>query len=127
MISSAPEILIEEFLEDGASGTFTVSLQPGQYQVISDAPSNTRADLVTRGRVKPFLRWDVDPAQLDAAVEEYQGFVLAQREALATNTKTFTDAIRSGDFDTAKQVTPRCESRGSRSNQWPSCSPTRTA
>jgi iron uptake system component EfeO len=53
VISSAPEILTEEFLEDGASGTFTVSLQPGQYQVICGAPSNTRADLWSPARGRP--------------------------------------------------------------------------
>ncbi len=42
VLSSAPEILTEEFLDDGASGTFTVSLQPGQYQVICGAPSDPR-------------------------------------------------------------------------------------
>lgn len=104
VISAAPEILTEEFLDDGASGTFTVSLQPGQYQVICGAPSNTRADLVITGEGEAAPSLNVDQAELDAAVAEYQGYVLAQTETLATNTKTFTDAIRAGDLDTAKQL-----------------------
>ncbi len=47
---------------------------------------------------------NVDAEQLDAAVADYQTYVLAQTEALATNTKTFTDAVRAGDVDTAKQL-----------------------
>ncbi len=104
VISSAPEILTEEFLEDGASGTFTVSLQPGQYQVICGAPSNTRADLVVTGEGEAAPSLQVDQADLDAAVTDYQTYVLAQTEALATNTKKFTDAVRAGDLDTAKQL-----------------------
>ncbi len=104
VISSAPEILTEEFLEDGASGTFTVSLQPGQYQVICGAPSNTRADLVVTGEGEAAPSLQVDQADLDAAVTDYQAYVLAQTEALATNTKKFTDAVRAGDLDTAKQL-----------------------
>ena len=88
VISSAPEILTEEFLEDGASGTFTlVSSQPGQYQVICGAPSNTRADLVVTGEGEAAPSLQVDQADLDAAVTDYQTYVLAQTEELATNTK----------------------------------------
>jgi iron uptake system component EfeO len=104
VISSAPEILTEEFLEDGASGTFTVSLQPGQYQVICGAPSNTRADLVVTGEGEAAPSLQVDQADLAAAVTDYQTYVFAQTEALATNTKKFTDAVRAGDLDTAKQL-----------------------
>ena len=104
VISSAPEILTEEFLDDGASGTFTVRLQPGQYQVICGAPSNTRADLVITGEGEEAPTLNVDQAELDAAVTDYQAYVLAQTEALATNTKKFTDAVRAGDVDTAKQL-----------------------
>ena len=104
VISSAPEILTEEFLEAGASGTFTVSLQPGQYQVICGAPSNTRADLVVTGEGEAAPSLQVDQADIDAAVTDYQAYVLAQTEALATNTKKFTDAVRAGDLDTAKQL-----------------------
>ena len=45
-----------------------------------------------------------DQADLDAAVTDYQAYVLAQTEELATNTKKFTDAVRAGDLDTAKQL-----------------------
>ena len=82
VISSAPEILTEEFLEDGASGTFTIALQPGQYQVICGAPSNTRADLVVTGEGEAAPAASVDQAKLDAAVVDYQSYVLAQTEAL---------------------------------------------
>jgi iron uptake system component EfeO len=104
VISSAPEVLTEEFLEDGASGTFTIALQPGQYQVICGAPSNTRADLVVTGEGEAAPAASVDQAKLDAAVADYQSYVLAQTEALATNTKQFTDAIRAGDVAKAKQL-----------------------
>jgi iron uptake system component EfeO len=104
VISSTPEILTEEFLEDGASGTFKVSLDPGQYQVICGAPSNTRADLVVTGDGDAAPALQVDQADLDAAVAKYQTYVLDQTDELATNTKAFTDAIRAGDLDTARQL-----------------------
>ena len=104
IISSTPEIVIEEFLDDGASGTFKVPLKAGQYQVICGAPSNTRADLVISGEGEAAPGTSVNQAELAAAVTSYQGFVLDQTEDLATSTKSFTDAVRAGDTAKAKQL-----------------------
>jgi len=104
IISATPEILTEEFLDDGASGTFTVPLKAGQYQVICGAPSNTRADLVISGEGEAAPEVKVDQGELDAAVSSYQGFVLQQTEDLAASTKSFTDAVRAGDMAKAKQL-----------------------
>ncbi|HMK12865.1 MAG TPA: iron uptake system protein EfeO [Acidimicrobiales bacterium] len=104
IISSTPEIVIEEFLDDGASGTFKVPLKAGQYQVICGAPSNTRADLVISGEGEAAPGTSVNQAELAAAVTSYQGFVLDQTEDLATSTKSFTDAVRAGDTTKAKQL-----------------------
>ena len=45
ILSATPKILTEEFLEPGASGSFTVDLVAGDYQVICGRPSDTRAAL----------------------------------------------------------------------------------
>ncbi len=104
VLSSEPEVLAEEFLDEGESGTFTVSLGAGQYQVICGAPSDPRADLVVTGEgggdtAAPLA---VDEEELNAATAEYAAFVLAQTEALAENTKSFTDAVRAGDLEAAR-------------------------
>ena len=42
ILSATPKILTEEFLEPGASGSFTVDLVAGDYPVICGRPSDTR-------------------------------------------------------------------------------------
>ena len=128
VISSAPEILTEEFLEDGASGTFTVGLQPGQYQVICGAPSNTRADLVVTGEGEAGTVPQVDQADLDAAVTDYQSLRArtdrsARRRTPSSSPTLSAPATSKGEA----ALRTRCGCRGSRSSRSPSSSPTLTA
>ena len=77
--------------------------------------------------MRPAPPSQVDQADLDAAVTDYQTYVLAQTEALATNTKKFTDAVRAGDIEQAKAALRRGPGAvGGRSSRSPSCSPTPT-
>ena len=106
VISSTPEILTEEFLEDGARGTFTIALQPGQYQIICGAPSNTRADLVVTGEGEAARRPPGRPSEARRAVAAYS-YVHEQTEAARDGTKQFTDAVRAGDAERPSSSTPQ--------------------
>ena len=91
---------------------FTVSLQPGQYQVICGAPSNTRADLVVTGEGEAAPSLQVDQADLDAAVTDYQTYVLAQTEALATTPRSSPTRSAPATSSRPSSSTPRCGCRG---------------
>ena len=103
-----PQIIAEEFLEAGKSGSYTVSLPAGQYQVICGAPSDPRADLVVTGEggTTPAAAANskVDQAALAAAVTAYTAYVDEQTQKLTTGTKAFTDAVRAGDVAEAKAL-----------------------
>ena len=106
ILSSAPQILAEEFLEAGKSGHYTVTLPAGQYQVICGAPSDPRADLVVTGEggQAPAAASKVDQAALSVAVAAYTTYVNEQTAKLAAGTKAFTDAVRAGHVDQAKSL-----------------------
>jgi len=106
ILSSVPQILAEEFLEGGKSGSYTVTLPAGQYQVICGAPSDPRADLVVTGEggQAPVANSKVDQAALAAAVTAYTAYINEQTQELAKGTKAFTDAVRAGDADKAKEL-----------------------
>lgn len=106
ILSSVPQILAEEFLEAGKSGTYTVTLPAGQYQVICGAPSDPRADLVVTGEggQAPVADSKVDQQALAAAVASYTAYVRDQTARLASGTKAFTDAVRAGNVAEAKAL-----------------------
>ena len=103
ILSKAPAILIEKFLESKAAGSFQVNLQDGSYEVICGAPSDTRAALTVTGQGAT-VELKVDKTALDAAVTAYTAYVLEQTQQLATGTKAFTDAVRAGDTEKAKSL-----------------------
>ena len=130
ILSSVPQIIAEEFLEAGKSGSYTVSLPAGQYQVICGAPSDPRADLIVTGeggQAPAAANSKVDQAALAAAVTAYTAYVNEQTAELATGTKAFTDAVGPATSPRPRSSTPTPASRGRRSSRSPSCSPTRTA
>jgi iron uptake system component EfeO len=101
ILSKAPEILIEKFLESKAAGNFQVNLKAGEYEIICGAPSDTRAALTITGQGGVAVL-KVDKTALDAAVTAYSAYVLEQTRALETGTKAFTDTVRAGDTEKAK-------------------------
>jgi iron uptake system component EfeO len=104
VLSATPEILAEEFLEPGKSGTYTLSLDDGAYQIICGAPSNTRADLAVGTGDSASASTVPVSAGLQQAVADYTAYVKEQAGALEKGTKEFTDAVRAGDTESAKAL-----------------------
>ncbi len=103
IISDKPEILLEEFVEAGATAEVNTTLLAGEFEIICGAPSNTRAVLrVTGGGSAAPSTSVVDPAELARVAAEYQAFVVGQVDDLATGTRQFTDAVRAGDTEAAR-------------------------
>ena len=130
ILSSVPQILAEEFLEAGKSGSYTVALPAGQYQVICGAPSDPRADLIVTGEggQAPVAASKVDQAALAAAVTAYTAYVNEQTAKLADG----HEGLHRRGAGRQRRPRPRSStrtpaSRGRRSSRSPSCSPTRTA
>ena len=91
ILSATPKILTEEFLEPGASGSFTVTLAAGEYQVICGGPSDTRAALTVTGEGGAQQALTVDPAALDAATKAYTAYVDQQVDQLVAGTNELVD------------------------------------
>lgn len=105
ILSPAPEILSEEFLDAGATRTIEVALPAGSFEIICGAPSDARAKLtVTGDGATATADTVVDGEALAAATAAYQTFVAAQVEALQQGTTAFTDAVRNGDVEAAKAL-----------------------
>ena len=102
ILSATPKILTEEFLEPGASGSFTVDLVAGDYQVICGRPSDTRAAYTVTGEGRG-ATLKVDEAALTAAATAYKASVLEQADILA-RTAEFATAVESGDVEQAKAL-----------------------
>lgn len=92
----------KENLTPGLSGTFSLNLKPGKYQMYCpNAKVETKPFTVTGAN----QRSSDSPAVVKAkkqAVATYRNYVRAQVAKLVPATKKFTDAVRSGDVATAK-------------------------
>lgn len=110
VLSPAPEILSEEFVDAGASRTVEVVLPAGSYEIICGAPSDPRAKLTVGASTDgsdgatDSTAAIVDAEALAAATAEYQSFVAGQVAALQAGTTAFTDAVRAGDTEAAKAL-----------------------
>jgi len=107
IISPAPEILAEEFVDAGQSATYDVVLAAGSYEIICGLPSNARAALTVNGAAGETAApasTVVDATALQQAAAAYQDFVAEQVHELQTQVQAFTDAVRAGNLDAAKSL-----------------------
>jgi iron uptake system component EfeO len=104
ILSATPKILTEEFVEPGASGSFTVNLVAGEYQVICGRPSDSRAALTVTGEGGAQQVLTVDPAALDAATAAYAAYVDEQVDQLVAGTTELVTAVKGGDVTAAKAL-----------------------
>jgi iron uptake system component EfeO len=91
-----------ENLTAGLEGTFKLNLREGNYKVVCPgAKQDTWNFTVAKGQVVKDWR---DNPDLVAAVAGYSTYIEEQTAQLATVTKAFTDAVRAGDVDRAKDL-----------------------
>ena len=96
----------KEGVKAGSSGDLVLRLQAGGAYTIHCAggATNRWAFTVTEGSGHP----DTATANtsLAAATQAYHDYVVSETDQLAASTKQFTDAVRAGNMDAAKQAYP---------------------
>jgi iron uptake system component EfeO len=92
----------KESVKPGSSGDFILRLdEAGSYSIhCSGGAQNNWAFTVTGGSGQ------ASNATLAAATQGYHDYVVTEVDQLAATTKQFTDAVRAGDMDKAKQLYP---------------------
>jgi iron uptake system component EfeO len=104
IVSAAPKIVTEKFLDARASQNVDVTLTSGDYDVICGAPSNTRAKLTITGTGGETAAPKVDQTKLASAVAAYTTYVDDQVEKLVTGTGQLVGAVKAGDVAKAKEL-----------------------
>ncbi len=96
----------KENLTPGLSGRFTLTLRKGSYVTYCPGGSpNERGSLVV-GVADAQSTAPQDPAAVQQAVDAYAAYLGAESAQLVVATTTFTDAVKAGDIDRAKQLYP---------------------
>jgi high-affinity iron transporter len=88
-----------ENLTDGLSGSFSLDLPAGTYELYCPGADEARRPLVVTGSSTA----QTDP-RLGAAVRGYDRYVRAQVRGLAARARAFTAAVQSGDVAQAKRL-----------------------
>lgn len=94
----------KENLSPGLSGTFSLRLDAGKYTVYCPNAATEKTEFTVTGSA---AQTSADPAlkaALDQATTGYQQYVIAEVDKLIPATRQFTDAIRAGDTERAKQA-----------------------
>ena len=96
----------KEGVTPGASGSFSLRLDDGgAYRIhCAGGAANSWPFTVTGGSSQPGTA--PGNASLLAATQGYHDYVVAEVDQLVPATKQFTDAVRAGDMDKAKQMFP---------------------
>lgn len=105
LINSDGRILAEkENLTPGLGGTFALNLDAGKYSVYCPGAKNETVALAVTGKAAKVKV----PAEIGAHLKQgtvaYADFVKSQTKDLVTATKAFTDAVRAGDVEKAKEL-----------------------
>jgi iron uptake system component EfeO len=94
----------KENLSPGLSGTFSLHLNAGTYQVYCPNAKTEKTDFKVTGSAADASQDPAVKALLDQAVTGYQQFVVAEVDKLVPATTQFTDAVRAGNLDQAKAL-----------------------
>ena len=100
LLSGARILGERENLVAGLSGSFTVTLQPGQYALSCPGGTSAATGVLTVGGKR--VAATSDP-RLQAAVTGYQRYVARQARTLVARVRPFVAAVKSGDVEGAKR------------------------
>jgi iron uptake system component EfeO len=87
----------KENLSDGLSGSFSLTLDAGEYTIYCPGGDVEKGTLTVSGELKA-----KGGAKADAAVAKYRGYLEENTEELARRTKVFTKLVIAGDLNGAK-------------------------
>jgi FTR1 family protein len=100
-VLSGSRILGEkENLVAGLSGSFTLTLQPGQYTLSCPGGTTAATGVLTVGGKR--VAGSTDP-RLQAAVTGYRAYVSSQARTLVARVRPFVAAVKAGDVAAAKR------------------------
>lgn len=89
----------KENLSDGLSGSFSLTLDAGEYTIYCPGGDDERGTLTVSGELK-----DKGSAKADAAVAGYREYLEENTEDLVAKTKPFVAAVEAGDVAKAKSL-----------------------
>lgn len=93
----------KENLTPGLSGTFSLKLKAGKYQVYCPNAATERFDFTVTGTAAESSQSPAVRKALSTAVADYHDYVVSEVDKLVPATKKFTDAVRAGDVAEAKR------------------------
>jgi iron uptake system component EfeO len=93
----------KENLSPGLSGTFSLHLESGTYQLYCPNAKTEKTDFTVTGTAAEPSRDAAVKTALDQAVSGYKAYVITEVGKLVPATKKFTDAVRAGNIEQAKQ------------------------
>jgi iron uptake system component EfeO len=94
----------KENLTPGLSGSFSLKLDAGKYQIYCPNAKTEKTDFTVSGSAAAGSADPAVAAALTDATTKYQQYVAAEVDKLIPATKTFTDAVRAGNVDAAKKA-----------------------
>ncbi len=105
IIAPGPVIVAEQDpIEAGKSATLTESLAAGEYELRCALGSDAKTSTLTVTGEGGGAVLKVNRAALDAAVAQYQSFILEQTDLLQASTQEFATAVESGNVEQAKAL-----------------------
>jgi len=90
-----------ENLSEGLSGTFSLTLEQGEYTLYCPGGSNERGTLTVAGE----LQAQSSP-RVDAAIAEYRSYLEQNSDELVAATAPFSAAVVAGETEQAKRLYP---------------------
>lgn len=94
----------KENLTPGLSGTFSLNLKAGKYQVYCPNAKTPRTAFTVTGAAAASSQSPKLRAAMKKAVTGYKTYVVGEVGKLVPATTKFTDAVRDGDIATAKKL-----------------------
>jgi iron uptake system component EfeO len=94
----------KENLSPGLSGSFSLHLETGKYQVYCPNAETEKTAFTVTGAAGKASQDPAVKAALDQATSGYKAYVIAEVDKLLPATKKFTDAVRAGDIPLARQL-----------------------
>jgi iron uptake system component EfeO len=92
----------KENLTPGLSGSFSLKLDAGKYQVYCPNAKTEKTDFVVSGTAASASTDPAVAAELTGATTKYQQYVAAEVDKLLPATRKFTDAVRANNLEAAK-------------------------
>lgn len=94
----------KENIPDGFSGSFSLNLKPGDYELNCPGADTERSPLKVTGTAPQATGSQAEQDALAKAVADYKTYVQQEVAQLVTNTKALQAAIDAGDVEKAKAL-----------------------